>query len=125
MKKIGLLFLFVAGLSLAGMMSGCSTFGTQPQIKADVVMKAEDTVRLFHKGTVKANTEFCVDETVPVYRYYGRYLQSKEVGKVKIVKFIEDNYLEAVVVEGEIKDGDVAKKSSATCLVQLPERKEK
>ena len=125
MKRIGLLFLFVAGLTLAGLMSGCSTFGTQPQIKADVVMKAEDTVRLFYKGTVKADTEFCVGETVPVDRYYGCYLQSKEVGKVKVVKFLGDNYLEAVVVEGEIKDGDVARKSSATCLVQLPERKEK
>ena len=125
MKRIGLMFLFIIALSFAGMLSGCSTFGTQPQIKADVVMKAEDTVRLFHKGTVKASTEFCVGETVPVYRYYGRYLQSREVGKVKIVKLLDENYLEAVVVKGEIKDGDVAKKSSATCLVQLPERREK
>ena len=117
MKKIGLMFSFIIVLSFAGLMSGCTTLGAQPQIKADVVMKAEGTVRLFHKERV---IEFCVGETVPVYRYYGRYLQSREIGKVKIVNFVDEHYLEAVVMEGEIKDGDVAKKSSATCLVQLP-----
>lgn len=125
MKKIGLMSSFIIVLSFAGLMSGCTTLGAQPQIKADVVMKAEGTVRLFYKGNVKTETEFCVGETVPVYRHFGRYLQSREIGKVKIVKILDEHYLEAVVVEGEIRDGDVAKKSSATCLIQLPASNEK
>lgn len=115
MKKLGILS--VAAILVFASISGCSTLGTQPQVKADVVMKTEGTVRLFHKERA---IEFCVGETVPVYRYYGRYLQSKEVGKVKIVNIIDEHYLEAVVVEGEISGGDVAKKNNATCLIQLP-----
>ena len=107
----------VVAILVSASMSGCSTLGTQPQVKADVVMKAEGTVRLFHKERV---IEFCVGETVPIYRYYGRYMQSKEIGKAKIVNIIDEHYLEAAVVEGEIRAGDVAKKNNATCLVQLP-----
>jgi hypothetical protein len=91
------------------------TLGSQPQVKADVVMKIENTVRLVGEGTTKASRQFCIGETVPVYRYYGRFGQSRGIGTVKIVKILDDKYLEAVVTVGNIKDGDVAKKGSATC----------
>ena len=100
--------------------------GTQPQIKADVVANAGGTVRLFHGGTEEAKKLFCKGETVPVYRYYGRYMQAKEVGKVKLGEFVGGQYIDGTVVEGEIAPGDVAMKGSAACMVvNMPAEPEK
>jgi hypothetical protein len=91
--------------------------GVQPQIKADIVAKTGDSVRLFHGGTEEAKKVFCKDEVVPIYRYYGRYMQTKQVGKVKIGDFVGEHYVDGKVVEGEVGPGDVAMKGSAACLV--------
>lgn len=102
--------------------AGAVDLGVQPQIKADVVSNPGGAVRLFHGGTEEARKLFCKDEVVPVYRYYGRYMQTKEVGKVKIGEFVGDHYLDATVVEGEVKPGDAAMKGSAACLaVKMPD----
>jgi hypothetical protein len=42
----------------------------------------------------------------------------KEVGKVKVLSYVGDHYFEGVIVEGEVRTGDVAKKEAAYCLVQ-------
>lgn len=110
----GLLFL---GLVALGQYAFAIDLGTQPQIKADVVSTAGGSIRLFHGGTVEAKKLFCKDEVVPVYRYYGRHMQTKEVGKVKIGEFMGDHYVDAMVVEGEAKPGDAAMKGTAACLV--------
>jgi hypothetical protein len=79
-------------------------------------------VRLFHGGTKEAKEAFCLNETVPVYRQsYERYSRElKEVGKVKITQYSGEHYFDAEVVEGEVREGDIVKKPSAACLVQLP-----
>lgn len=120
MAVVGLAFL--ALLVLGGHNAMAVDLGVQPQIKADVVAKPEGgTVRLFHGGTAEAKKVFCKGETVPVYRYYGRYEQTKEVGKIKLGEFVGDHYIDGVVVEGEVKPGDVAMKGSAACLaVEMP-----
>jgi hypothetical protein len=119
----GLAFLGV--LTLGGYSAMAVDLGTQPQIKADVVAAPDGTVRLFHGGTEEAKKLFCEGETVPIYRYYGRYDQTKEVGKVKLGKFVGDQYIDGTVVEGEVKPGDVAMKGSAACLVVPNEPVEK
>ena len=97
---------------------GCSALGTQPQIKAEVEMKAGNTVRLFHGGTQVAKALFCPGETVTVYRALPRErLRYVETGKVKITRYLDIHYVEAVVVAGEVKEGDLAMKSNAACLV--------
>jgi len=96
--------------------------GVQPQIKAEVVTTQGGTVMFFHGGTEQAMKLFCKGETVPVYRYYGRYMQTKEVGKAKLGEFVGDHYINGVVVEGEVAPGDVAMKGNAACLaVHMPE----
>lgn len=119
------LLALIAVLTLPAFMPACATLGTQPRIQARVVAGTGETVRLFHGGTREAKEEFCLREIVPVYRYYGRYLQAKEVGKVKITQYIGEHYFDAVVVEGEVRDGDVAKKTSAACMIRLPGPEEK
>jgi hypothetical protein len=92
-------------------MSACATMPPQPQIKAAVLSRTGNTVQLFYGGNNVAGEEFRLNEVVPVYRYYGnRYKQAVEVGKVKITGYMGDHYLEGVVVEGNIKDDDVAMK---------------
>ena len=80
----------------------------------------------FHGGFTSAKEEFCVNDVVPVYRYTGkRYQKYAEVGKIKITGYVGEHYLEGVVVEGNIKDSDFAKKTNAACLIHLPESDEK
>lgn len=92
----------------------------QPQIKSEVVMKAGKKVHLFHSGTADVKKEICLKDVIPVYRetMAGGHTQTKEVGKVKVLSYVGEHYFEAEVVSGEIKIGDIAKKETASCLVQ-------
>ena len=124
MKSIKLILggsVFLGFLALTGLVMATNVWavdlGVQPQIKADIVSKTGDSIRLFHGGTEEAKKLFCKGEVVPIYRYVGRHLQTKEVGKVKIGEFVGDHYVDGVVVKGEVKTGDVAMKKSAACLV--------
>lgn len=97
----------------------------QPQIKSEIVMKVGKKVNLFHSGTADVKKEVCVGDVIPVYRELpaGGSLKVKEVGKVKILAYVADHYIEGEVVEGELKVGDVAKKETAACLIQPAKKK--
>ncbi len=92
----------------------------QPQIKGEVVMKSGNKVHMFHSGTADVKKEICINDVIPVYRemQLGGSFKSKEVGKVKVLSYVGEHYFEAQVVEGEIKPGDIAKKETASCLIQ-------
>ena len=92
----------------------------QPQIKNEVVMKVGKKVHLFHSGTADVKKEICLKDVIPVYRetMAGGHTTVKEVGKVKVLGYVGEHYFDAEVVSGEVKVGDVAKKESASCLVQ-------
>jgi hypothetical protein len=45
----------------------------------------------------------------------------EEVGRVRFVKFVGELYLEAEVIEGELKAGDIAKEKNISCLVVATE----
>lgn len=117
-------------IALPGIFTACA----KPQIRADVVSdnvvyRSGETVRLFHGGTKEAKTEFCLGETIPVYRWVGRgrYVDYKEVGKVKIARFVGEHYFDAVIVEGEVRNGDLVRKTSSACLIiprEAPEKQE-
>ncbi len=107
-----------AVLLLSVVLAGCASFGLEPGISAEVVMKSGETVRLFSGGTTEAKALFCVGETVSVYRAQdGEQLRYLEVGKIKILRPVGEHYLEGVVVEGSVKEGDLARKAIAACLV--------
>lgn len=119
----------VAALALSVMVTApiaANALEKQPQIKGEVVMKEGSIVHLFHSGTADVKKEICLDDVIPVYREYmaGGHSTSKEVGKVKVLSYVGEHYFEAKVVEGAIKVGDVAKKETASCLVQ-PAKKAK
>jgi hypothetical protein len=128
MLKLSTVFSVIAILSISMVISGCAGPSSNQQVQANVITKTSgETVRLFHGGTKEAKEAFCLNETVPVYRQsYERYSRElKEVGKVKITQYSGEHYFDAEVVEGEVREGDIAKKPSAACLVQLPVPEEK
>ena len=91
------------------------------KIEATITAKTGDIVHLFHGGNKLAKEEFCPNEIVPVYRYYGsRWKEAREVGKVKVTQYLGDHFIEGVVVEGNLKDGDVAIKPNSACMIRVP-----
>ena len=92
----------------------------QPQIKSEVVIKVGKQVNLFHSGTADVKKEICLKDVIPVYRetMAGGHTTIKEVGKVKVLDYEGEHYFKAEVVSGEIKVGDIAKKVTASCLIQ-------
>jgi hypothetical protein len=118
MNKCKVLLMTVLFISFPYLFSGCSIFGAQPQVKAEVVMKRGNVLSLFHGGTQTAKALFCPGETVTVYRPYPQErLRYVEVGKVRIVRYLNDVYVEAVVMSGEVREGDLAMKAKAACMV--------
>jgi hypothetical protein len=111
------------------MICACSTVPPQVpvQVQGQPVAKTGDVVYLFHGGSKLAKEEFCVNAIVPVYRYDEKYssigstgVQRQEVGKIKIIKDLGAYYVEGVVVEGMIMNGDTAVQPQTGCLVHLP-----
>ena len=85
----------------------------------EVVMKVGNKVDLFHSGTEDVKKDMCVGDTVPVYRETGKIgEQINEVGQVKILGYKGDHYIEAEIVKGSIKTGDIVKKNSTYCMVR-------
>ncbi|HET6420094.1 MAG TPA: hypothetical protein VFG19_08050 [Geobacteraceae bacterium] len=110
----------VLGLSLV--MPGCGRLGVQPGIRAEIMMTGGDKVRLYYGGPQDAKEMFCIGETVSVFRAYPQdRLRYIEVGKVRITGSIDRSHMEGVVVEGKVKEGDLARKSIAACKVLPPE----
>ena len=64
---------------------------------------------LFHSGDV-----FVVYRINPLCKM-------EEVGRVRFVKFVGELYLEAEVIEVELKAGDIAKEKNISCLVVATE----
>ena len=90
----------------------------EKKAKGEVVMKVGKKVHLFHSGTADVKKEICLNDVVTVYRQVGKNPQLKEVGQVKVLSYAGEHYFEAEIVKGEIKVGDIAKKETASCLVQ-------
>jgi len=92
----------------------------EKKVKSEVVMKVGNKVHLFHSGTADVKKEICLNDVITVYRESGGAKNPKttEVGKVKVLSYAGEHYFEAEVVKGEVKPGDIAKKDTASCLIQ-------
>jgi len=124
MIKRGFIPLVLALFAVALVVSGCAGPAAEQRVEAKIVAKNRgDTVMLFHGGTKEAKEVFCLNETVPVYRQtWENYavIVEKEVAKIKITRPLGEHYYTALVVEGEVRDGDIAKKQGLGCLVKVP-----
>jgi len=88
-------------------------------LKDDVVMKAGSKLYLFHSGTEEVKKTINVNDVLTVYREYPPEfsLETREVGKVKVLTPLGDYYFDGEVIKGEIKAGDLAKKGTIACFV--------
>ena len=122
MGRTKLVGAIIAMLALHLVIPACATVPPpQAQVKTAVLAKSGDTVQLFHGGNKLAKDEFCRNAVVAVYRYSQSNAGSKksEVGKIRITGFVGDHYLEGVVVEGTLKDGDIAVQPNSACLIRM------
>jgi hypothetical protein len=83
---------------------------------ADTVMKAGQTVYLFHSGTEEIRRTIQANNILTVYRI-NPLCEIRAVGTIRVVSAIADTYFRAEVVEGEISPNDIAKKGNVSCLV--------
>lgn len=83
---------------------------------AETVMKAGQTVYLFHSGTEDIRMTIRVNDILIVYRI-SPLCDVKAVGTIRVVSHIAETYLKAEVIEGEIIPNDIAKKGNVSCLV--------
>ena len=117
----------VAALLLLGMfgLSGYAAAVSYPVIEDQREEKAAkgirvkgETVCLFQSGTADVKKAINANDILPVYRESKSH-ELKEVGKIKVLTYIGEDYLKGEVVEGEIQAGDIVKKGKVASLVIL------
>jgi hypothetical protein len=83
---------------------------------AQGIMVQGTVVCLFQSGTADIKKAIHIDDVIPVFRE-GKSHHLREVGKIRVLSYVGEDYLKGEVVEGEIKAGDIAKKGDAASLV--------
>jgi hypothetical protein len=73
-------------------------------------------VYLFQSGTADVRSTIHVNDILVVDRI-DSLCRVTVVGKIRILSFVGETYLRGVVVDGEIKRDDIAKKDNVSCLV--------
>jgi hypothetical protein len=74
------------------------------------------TLYLFHSGTHDIKDAVRSGDILIVYRI-THLCKMEEVGKIRFLNFVRDTYMEAEVIEGVLKAGDIAKKGNISCLI--------
>ena len=82
----------------------------------EALMRPGTTVYLFHSGTEDTRRTLHVGGVLTVIRV-RQSCESVEVGKVRLLAFIGDNYLQAEVVSGAVKPNDMAREGTVSCLL--------
>jgi beta-lactam-binding protein with PASTA domain len=83
---------------------------------AQGIMEKGTVVCLFQSGTSDVKKAININDILPVYRESTSH-ELKEVGKIKVLSYVRDDYLQGEVIEGEIKAGDIAKKGDVASLI--------
>jgi hypothetical protein len=121
MKKIGKLLsvLLVSCMGLPQLVNAVSWSPLQEEREekaAKGIMVKGTVVCLFQSGTADVKKAINVNDILPVYRE-SKSDELKEVGKIKVLSYVGEDYLKGEVVEGELKAGDIAKKEDAASLI--------
>jgi hypothetical protein len=88
------------------------------QDRGETVMKAGQTVYLFHSGTDDVRKTIHADDILTTYRTIPS-CEVNPIGIIKVLSYIGETYIKAEVLEGEIRPDDIAKKGNVSCLVIL------
>lgn len=108
--------------SLANAVSWSPVLEEHSEKTAEGIMEKGATVCLFQSGTADVKKVIHGNDILTVYRENEKH-QLKEVGKIKIISYVGEDYLKGEVVEGEVKAGDIAKKGDvATLLISVGDK---
>ena len=88
----------------------------QAEKTAKGIMGKGAIVCLFQSGTAEVKKEIHLNDILTVYREDQEH-RLGEVGKIRILSFVGEDYLKGEVAEGEVKAGDIAKKGGVASLV--------
>jgi hypothetical protein len=87
----------------------------EEKIARGIRVKGE-TICLFQSGTADVKKAISIGDVLMVYRE-NRKQESKEVGKIRVLSYVGEDYMRGEVVEGELQAGDIAKKEGVASLV--------
>ena len=88
-------------------------------LREKAVMKVGTKIYLFCSGTEEMRKTINVNDVLTVYREYPAdiSLETREVGKVRVLSALGEYYFEAEVVEGYVQPGNVAIMGSVACYI--------
>jgi len=107
---------FVEAPLLAGAVSPSPIPAEREEKISKGVKVKGDVVCLFQSGTADVKKEIHINDILTIYRENHNHLL-KEVGKIRILSYVEEDYLKGEVIEGELVPGDIAKKGDVASLV--------
>jgi len=121
MKKIArfLVVLLISCMGLPQLVSAVSWSPLEEEREekaARGIMVKGTVVCLFQSGTADVKKAININDILPVYRE-SISNELKEVGKIKVLSYVGEDYLKGEVVEGELKAGDIAKKGDVASLI--------
>jgi len=115
----------VMALVLFGMfgLSGYAAAVSYPVVEDQREVKAAkgirekgETICLFQSGTEDVRKTIGIGDVLIVYREGGDR-EHREVGKVKVLSYVGEDYIKAEVVDGAVQTGDVGRKGNVASLV--------
>ena len=118
-------FYMLAALILAGILGLAGpTYAVSPSpVPEELAEKAAKGIKvkgemvcLFQSGTEDVKKTISIGDVLVVYRESPKH-ELKEVGKIKVLSYVGEDYLKGEVVEGEVMAGDIAKKGDVASLV--------
>jgi hypothetical protein len=116
-KLFAVLLILCAGLpQLVNAVSWSPIQEERDEQAAKGIMVKGTIVCLFQSGTADVKKAISVNDILPVFRESKSH-EPKEVGKIKVLSYEGEDYLKGVVVEGELKAGDIAKKGDVASLI--------
>ena len=118
-----LLLLVIAGVPRGARAVSYPLIEEQREEKATKGLREKgEMVCLFQSGTADVKKSISVGDLLTVYRERGKH-ELKEIGKIKVLSYIGEDYLKGEVIEGEARTGDIAKKGDVASLVISSEDK--
>ena len=86
------------------------------QVNGEKVLTVGQVVYMFHSGTADVKKNIRTKDVLTVYRIHSS-CEVTEVGKIRVISYIGETYLKGEVIQGEIKQDDIAKKGAVSCLI--------
>jgi hypothetical protein len=112
-----ILIIFLSWLPLKAQAVSFSPIPAEQEEKAVKGIRSKgESVCLFQSGTEDVRKTIGIGDILVVNRQ-GKNHDTREVGRIRVLSYVKEDYLKGEVVNGEVRAGDIAKKGSVASLV--------